>query len=144
MKKLLAVLTALLLLAACLPGLAESVTVNGTVVATESTVVTAPIGGTVKSLLTRVGARVDAGDALADLKTTVVYAEENGVVRTFGRAGDNTETVAARFGAVAYVEPSYSHTIAATTRQASLYCRVSSRMRALICCMMAMTRAGFS
>ncbi len=118
MKKLLAVLTALLLLAACLPGLAESVTVNGTVVATESTVVTAPIGGTVKSLLTRVGARVDAGDALADLKTTVVYAEENGVVRTFGRAGDNTETVAARFGAVAYVEPSYSHTIAATTRQA--------------------------
>ncbi len=118
MKKILAVLTALLLVLAALPALADSVTVNGTVVSTESTVITAPIGGTVETLLTRVGARVAEGDALAALKTTVVYAQENGVVRLFGRAGDNTETVAARFGAVAYVEPAYSHTISASTRQA--------------------------
>lgn len=118
MKKFLAVLTVLCMLSALPAALADSVTLNGKVVSTESAIVTAPIGGTVSKILVSAGTHVNAGDPLVTLDTTVVYAQEDGVVRTFGEPGDQTESVVARYGAVAYVEPSASYTISASTRLA--------------------------
>ncbi len=118
MKKCIAVLTALCLLLACASALADSVSVNGKVVSTEKEIVTAPIGGTVSKILSTAGTHVSAGDPLVTLDTTVVYAQESGVVRLFGAPGDQTESVAARYGAVAYVEPDYTYTISASVKYA--------------------------
>ena len=118
MKRLAAILLSLCLTLGCAAALADSVTVTGKVVSTETEIVTAPIGGTVSKILHAAGTHVDAGEPLVSLNTTVVYAQENGVVRIFGAPGDQTESVAARFGAVAYVEPDYSYTISASTKSA--------------------------
>ena len=117
MKKLIAILAAACLLFSA-AALADSVTVNGAVVSTQSEVVAAPIGGTVRKLLTTAGTHVSAQAPLIALSTTVVYAQEDGTARLFGEPGDQTESVAARYGAVVYVEPDYHYTISASTRYA--------------------------
>lgn len=117
-KKCFAVLLSLCLLLACVPAMADTVSVNGKVVSTEKEIVTAPIGGTVSKILHSAGTHVSTGDPLVTLDTTVVYAQENGVVRIFGSPGDQTESVAARYGAVAYVEPDYTYTITASIKYA--------------------------
>lgn len=126
MKKALACLLALCLTLSCAAALADTITLSGTVVATETVVVTAPIGGTLSKITAAAGDRVEAGATLAELKTSVVCAQEDGVARVFGDPGDSAEAVAARYGAVVYVEPSYRHTISATTRTAydSESCRI--------------------
>lgn len=118
MKKLLALLAILALTLACCPALADSVTLSGTVVSTQSTVVPAPIGGTVDSLNVAVGDHVASGKTIATLRTVTVYAQEAGIVRLFGKAGDPVEAVTERYGAVAYVEPTAAYTITASTKQA--------------------------
>ncbi|MBR1585875.1 MAG: HlyD family efflux transporter periplasmic adaptor subunit [Clostridia bacterium] len=120
MKKLMSclILTALTLTLLLPAALADSVTVSGKVVSTESEIVTAPIGGTVSKIIQTAGTHVSAGDPLVTLDTTVVYAQESGVVRIFGAPGDQTESVAERYGAVAYVEPDYSYTISVSTKYA--------------------------
>lgn len=116
MKKTLALVTALFVLFSLPAALADTISVNGKVVSTEKAIVTAPIGGTVSKILSNTGAHVSAGDPLITLDTTVVYAQESGVVRLFGAPGDQTEAVAARYGAVVYVEPDYSYTISASVK----------------------------
>lgn len=118
MKKIAALLLALVFCFSCAAALADSVTLSGSVVAVNSITVSAPIGGTVDEVPALAGMHVDAGDTLATLAPTVVYAQEDGVARVFGQPGDDTEVVAARYGAVVYVEPGCTHTISASTRQA--------------------------
>ena len=119
MKKLMAVLLAALLLAAVsFSALAESVTMNGTVVNVAPQTISAPLGGTVKEVYVSGGDQVAAGDALALLEGNKVYALEDGTVRLFGDTGDSAEMVANRYGAVAYIEPACEYTLTASTKSA--------------------------
>ena len=99
--------------------LAESISFNGTVGVSDTAEVYAPIGGTVESVEVEVGQRVNAGDAIATLATTKVYATESGTVTgVFGQPGDSAETVATKYGAVMYIEGASVYTIAASTENA--------------------------
>ena len=119
MKKEMTVLIAALVLAAVsCSALADSITMNGTVVNVAPQTITAPLGGTVKDIYVLAGDQVSAGDVLALLEGDKVYALEDGTVRFFGDAGDSAEMVANRYGAVAYVEPACEYTISASTKQA--------------------------
>ena len=85
--------------------LAETITMNGTVAAGETVTVYAPIGGTVETVSVETGERVTAGQALLELKTTKVFASQDGVISgVFGEEGEDAETVAGRYGAVMYLE----------------------------------------
>lgn len=116
MKKFLALCLALLLPLSA--ALADNVTMNATVVATAQQTVTSSISGKVESVYVALGDHVQAGDRLATLTTTKVYAKEDGTVYIFGQPGDATETIVSRYGAVAYMEPAYTYTISASTRNA--------------------------
>ena len=118
MKKFAAVLTVLCLLMSCSAAMAASVTVNGKVVATQTETITAPIAGTVKKVQVTAGTHVASGASLMTFATTVVYAQEAGTVRIFGSAGEQTSSVANKYGAVAYVEPDSAYTISASTKYA--------------------------
>lgn len=99
--------------------LADSLTLNGTVSAGKTIEVYAPIGGTVASVVAEVGQEVGAEDVLYTLKTTKVYADEDGVVTgIFGEPGDSAETVAARYGAVMYLEGKSVYSVSASTDNA--------------------------
>lgn len=102
------------------PVAAHSVEFDGTVVSGVSKAVTAGVGGTVESVAARVGQKVEAGDVLATLRTRKVYAPQDGTVSAvFGAAGDSVDTVAERYGAVLYIEPSEGrYTISADTANA--------------------------
>ncbi len=118
-KKLLAVAAAGLLFAQSAALAADSITFEGTVVAGSTHEIYAPIGGTVESIEAEVGQSVSAGDVLATLKTTKVYAKEAGVVTgVFGQPGDSAETVAEKYGAVMYIEGESVYTISASTDKA--------------------------
>ena len=109
------------ILAACamLMGSANAVSFSGTVAASDTVEIYAPIGGSVASVEVSVGEKVQAGDVLASLETTKVYASEDGVVTgIFGAAGDNAETIAERYGAVMYIEGETVYTISASTEDA--------------------------
>ena len=99
--------------------LADSITFTGTVTASETHEVYAPIGGTVAAVSGEAGQRVGAEDVLVQLSTTKVYAEEAGTITgVFGQPGDNTETVAEKYGAVMYLEGESVYTISASTDNA--------------------------
>lgn len=115
-KKIGALMIALCLLCSC--ALAESLSFSGTVVSVRSEAVIAPIGGTVKDIAAQNGQRVQAGDAIITLETRKVYALEDGVVHFFGEVGDSVETVAEKYGAVAYIEPVDAYTLSASTKTA--------------------------
>ena len=107
--------------AACalLMGSASAVSFSGSVTASDTVEVYAPIGGTVESVEVSVGQKVQAGDVIANLETTKVYATEDGVITgVFGEAGDNAETIAERYGAVMYIEGETVYTISASTDEA--------------------------
>lgn len=114
------ILAALLIASLLAPAaLAETITFTGTVAASETHEVYAPIGGTVESVDVAVGQKVAAGDALLTLSTTKVYAEESGTVTgVFGQPGDNSETVAQKYGAVVSIEGESVYSIAASTDNA--------------------------
>ncbi len=121
MKK--TILTALCLLCALslLPAaaLADSLTLTGTVAVGKTVEVYAPIGGTVASVAAEVGQEVGEDDVLYTLKTTKVYADENGTVTgIFGAPGDSAATVAERYGAVMYLEGDAAYTVSASTDNA--------------------------
>ena len=99
--------------------LAESITFTGTVAASETHEVYAPIGGTVEAVNGEVGRKVKADDVIVTLSTTKVYAEEAGTVTgIFGQPGDSAETVAQKFGAVMYLEGESVYSIDASTDNA--------------------------
>lgn len=114
-QKLLPILTA----GALLMSSAGAVTLTGSVAAAGTVEIYAPIGGTVGSVEVSVGQKVRAGDVLASLETTKVYATEDGVITgVFGAPGDSAETIAERYGAVMYLEGETLYTIAASTDDA--------------------------
>ena len=119
-RKSLIVLVALLIAALLAPAaLAETITFTGTVAASQTHEVYAPIGGTVESVDVVVGQKVAASDALLALSTTKVYAEESGTVTgVFGQPGDSAETVAQKYGAVVSIEGESVYSIAASTENA--------------------------
>ncbi len=99
--------------------LACALTLTGTVIRAEAVTVYAPIGGTVDSVAVEPGAAVGENDVLFSLRTTKVYAEENGTVTgIFGQPGDSAATVASRYGAVLYMESEARYTVSACTDSA--------------------------
>ena len=99
--------------------LAESITFSGTVAASRTCEVYAPIGGTVEAVLGEAGQKVAAGDAILRLSTTKVYAEEAGTVTgVFGQPGDSAESVSQKYGAVVYLEGESVYSISASTENA--------------------------
>lgn len=110
------VIAAMLLSSAAL---ADTITFTGTVAASQTHEVYAPIGGTVEAVNVEAGQKVSAGDAIVSLSTTKVYAEESGTVTgVFGQPGDNAETVAQKYGAVMYLEGESVYSIDASTDNA--------------------------
>ena len=121
MKNLFRKLTGILLCLSLLCGaaLADSLSLDGTVTADDTAIVCAPIGGTVAEVRAETGDRVEAGDVLAQLKTTPVYAAEDGTVRgVFVSAGDSAEETAAKYGALLYIEGAERFTVSASTNYA--------------------------
>ena len=121
MKKMLTgTLTALLCAALLMSaGAADTLSLSGTVTAGESVPVYAPIGGTVAETRAEEGGTVGADDVLFTMRTTKVYAEEDGTVTgVFGQTGDSAETVSERYGAVMYLEGSCVYSVSASTNNA--------------------------
>ena len=86
----------LCLFALCLTGAARAeIALSGTVAAREAAAVTANIGGSVEGVFVRAGDRVEAGDVVATVALTGVYAPADGTVRgIMAEAGDSAgETV---------------------------------------------------
>ena len=99
--------------------LADSITFTGTVAASETHEVYAPIGGKVLTVSGDVGDRVSADTVLVALSTTKVYAEEDGTVTgVFGQPGDSAETVSNLYGSVVSIEGESVYSIAASTTNA--------------------------
>ncbi len=116
MKRILALLLALLLLPTF--ALAET-TFDGAVVAGDAVSVTAPFGGTVASFSLRSGSRINAGDPVATIGTTKVYASADGTIAgVFAQEGDAVESVQSRWGAVMYIMPTNKYTITADIEKA--------------------------
>ncbi|NLD60629.1 MAG: HlyD family efflux transporter periplasmic adaptor subunit [Clostridiales bacterium] len=85
----------------------ENFEFDGTVVSGASVAVRSAVGGDVEAVAVRAGELVEAGDVLATLRTTKVYAAQDGTISAvFGAAGDAVDAVANSFGAVLYIEPS--------------------------------------
>jgi len=127
MKKLLSFLTALtLLLSYSSFAMAESITMNGVVMSDETHTLTSSIGGTILETYVNVGQHVNAGDVIATLDTTKVYAQQDGTAYIFGEIGDSADAVNNRYGAFVYIEPSYGYTIEASTSNS--YDREENRM----------------
>ena len=81
----------LCLCALCLTGAARAeIALSGTVAAREAAAVTANIGGSVEGVFVRAGDRVEAGDVVATVALTGVYAPADGTVRgIMAEAGDS-------------------------------------------------------
>ena len=112
------IITFLICLALVGSALADSITMNGTVVNAAPQTVTAELGGTISQVYVTAGDRVQTGDTIAVLETEKIYALQDGTVRLFGEIGDSAEMVAERYGAVAYIEPACEYTISASTKNA--------------------------
>lgn len=118
-RKMLAAMTAGIMLTGGAAMAAESISFEGTVAASDTYEVYAAIGGTVSSVDAEVGQKVAAGSVLATLETTKVYATEAGTVTgLFGQPGDSADTIAQKYGAVMYIEGESVYSITASTDKA--------------------------
>ena len=112
-------LFALAVLTACflLPGFAlAGASFDGTVVSENAVAVTAPFGGMVETVAVQTGDYVNAGDVLASVRTTKVYAPHDGeITGLFAQEGDSVANVVNRYGAAMYITPSNKFTIEADT-----------------------------
>ncbi len=116
-KQVISLLLAAMLVTSC--AMADSITFSGTVAASETHVVYAPIGGTVEEVAVEVGQKVAKNDVLVKLSTTKVYADESGIVTgVFGQPGDPAEAIAQKYGAVVVLEGESVYSIAASTENA--------------------------
>ena len=121
MKKLWKSLIVAALAMALLTGsaLADAISFDGMVTAAYTCEIYADNTAQVESIPVIVGQAVKAGDTVATLRTTKIYAEEDGVVAAvFGEPGVLTDTLAARYGAAIYLEGTVTYTIAASTQYA--------------------------
>lgn len=118
-RKMLAAMTAGIMLTGGAAMAAESISFEGTVAASDTYEVYAAIGGTVSSVDAEIGQKVAAGSVLATLETTKVYATEAGTVTgLFGQPGDSADTIAQKYGAVMYIEGESVYSITASTDKA--------------------------
>ena len=117
MKKLLLPLLLALSVMTPLPALAASeFDFDATVVCVQPVYVTAAIGGTVAAVPVLAGDLISAGDTLATLSTTKVYAPADGTVTgVFCAPGDSVSEVTDRYGALLYIEPTSRYTLTAST-----------------------------
>ena len=110
---------ALALCMACSAALADTISFSGTVEPMETLQLYVPTGVTIEEIPVREGETVTADTVIARLKTTKVYAAEDGTVTAvFGQPGDSAETVAERYGAVMYLEGKYTMYVSASTSKA--------------------------
>ena len=118
-RKLSAIFAAVLCLCMLTAATAETISFDGSVTVKDTYEVYAPIGGTVDSVPFSAGEAVKAEDVLISLKTTKVYATEDGTVTgLFGEPGDSAETLTSRYGAVMYIEGTKKYTISCSTENA--------------------------
>ena len=99
----------LCLCALCLTGAARAeIALSGTVAAREAAAVTANIGGSVEEVFVRAGDRVEAGDVVATVALTGVYAPADGTVRgIMAEAGDSAGQT------VLFIAPMSKYTVTA-------------------------------
>ena len=118
-RKMLAAMTAGIMLTGGAAMAAESISFEGTVAASDTYEIYAAIGGTVSSVDAEIGQKVAAGSVLATLETTKVYATEAGTVTgLFGQPGDSADTIAQKYGAVMYIEGESVYSITTSTDKA--------------------------
>lgn len=116
MKKCFALLLAGMML--CCSALADAIEATGTVTATSMQTLLSPASTPIDALFVQEGDHVDVNASLLSLKTTAVYASQDGTVRVFGQVGDAIDTLTSRYGAVVYLEPAQRYTISASTKSA--------------------------
>lgn len=97
----------------------QSFGLEGTIVAGDTWVASAPFGGTLGPQRVNVGDWVEVGDTLAVMKTITLYAPCDGIVGSVGaQPGDEAAYLTQKYGALMYLEPAARMTIAANTRNA--------------------------
>lgn len=107
--------------------LAETISLDGTVTAAYTCEVYAESTAIAQKVHVQPGQMVAAGDVIATLRTTKVYAEEDGTITAvFGETGDLADSLVTRYGAVVYMETGVVYTVAATTDKA--YDAVDTRL----------------
>lgn len=110
MKKLLCLLAACMLILGCA---AAEERFDGQVIAGNAVSMTAPFGGTVKTIGLREGAMVQAGSVIATVETNRVLATEDGTIRgVFASVGDLAQ------GTVMYLAPVSKYVISASIAKA--------------------------
>ncbi len=91
---------------------------SGTVVSAGSISILTPADGTLASVNVQAGDHVAAGETIAELLTTTIYAEEAGTVRVYGSEGAALADISEQYGAVMYLLPDVVYTLSASTRNA--------------------------
>ena len=119
-RAILALMTLLCVLAAAFPASADyELSYEGTVTAGEAVPVPALYGGRVTEISVRKGDRINKGDPIAQIGTTLNYAPLEGTINgLFVAEGDNAESIAERYGALLYIEPLHKFMIKATDEKA--------------------------
>ena len=116
------------LMLAAFPAMAETISFSGQVIAAFAHDVYSPFTAIVDRLYVTAGDIVQANTAVAQLRTTKVYAETDGTVTAvFGQAGDNAENIAARYGAVIYLDDGVHYTISVSAGDAKAYNAVDTQ-----------------
>ena len=119
MKKVFAILMALVLVLGGTALAETELSYEGKVVAGETIPVAAPFGGRMGEVPLHKGDPVQEGDTLATIKTTLNYAPVEGTVTgLYVAEGDNTEDINARYEAFLYIEPTRKYTVDATSEKA--------------------------
>ena len=115
--------TAILAVAIGLTGaaaVADPISFSGKVEASTTKEIYAPVGGTAEEVPVKEGQTVTADTVIARIRTTKVYAQEDGTITAvYGQPGDDAETVAKRYGAVMYLEGDERYTISVSAVTAS-------------------------
>ena len=125
-NRLLFIICALVL--AAFPAMAETVSFSGQVTAAFAHDVYSPFTATVDQMHVAAGDIVHAETVIAELRTTKVYAETDGVVTAvFGQEGDSAETITARYGAVIYLDDGVHYTISVSAADAKAYSSVEAQ-----------------
>ncbi|MBR1558959.1 MAG: HlyD family efflux transporter periplasmic adaptor subunit [Clostridia bacterium] len=108
----------LALLCACGSAVAE-VVADGTVRYGTSVVLTAAMGGKIGRVDVMEGEYIEAGDPIAELMLTPVYAPCSGTVESlFAATGDSADDAVDQYGAVLTLRPESLYTVYATTDNA--------------------------
>lgn len=119
--KLLSLTLCLMLL--CTPALAadltNSPTATGVVRSASTQDVVAPYSGTLLPFDLAAGDTVSAGDVLLEMDAGKIYAPFSGTLSMlFADEGDDAQSVTARYGGVAAIEPEHPYVLSATTQSA--------------------------